>query len=298
MNKEILLKRLSIVKLLYKQGVEQSKQSEATSFFSILSFHDCVDMFLNIAAEHINVPKKANQKLYLRDYLTLIPNIIGDASMLKLNDRRNNIKHNSVIPGRIEIEASRVNVTDFLIDNTPIIFGFRFEDISLFELVAFSETKNHLISSQSAIDKAENQKAIEEVTIGFYKLIYSYKNSKINWRRGQQFEFITPIHFRDTQSSRALAKINENLISINMALEIIALGLDYRKYSKFQILTPIATKMQNGEYVLEMFGERNWNKENCQFLIDFVVECALKLQEFDFSIDSLDSTKFEIEDLN
>jgi len=296
MNKEILLKRLSIVKILYKQGIEQSKQSEATSFFSILSFHDCIDMYLHVAAEHQNIPK-TKQKLFLRDYLDLIPNIQGKTAILKLNDRRNDIKHNSVVPGKIEIEASRVNVTDFLIDNTPNIFGFKFEDVSLFELVVFPDTKTHLIAAQKYLDKNKPVETVEEVTTAFHKLIYSYKESKSNWVGRQGFEFISPIHNRHTQHSQAISKINENLISLNTALELLSLGIDYKKYTKFQFLTPLATRMGNGSYVLELFGKRNWNKENCQFLIDFVVECALQLQEFDFSVDSLDDTDttFEME---
>jgi hypothetical protein len=54
-DKEILIKRLSIVKLLYKTGLEQSKQSESISFFSILTFHDSIEMFLKLASEHKGV---------------------------------------------------------------------------------------------------------------------------------------------------------------------------------------------------------------------------------------------------
>ena len=54
-DKELLVKRLSIIKLLYKIGFEQSKQTESISFFSILSFHDSIEMFLKLAAEHKDI---------------------------------------------------------------------------------------------------------------------------------------------------------------------------------------------------------------------------------------------------
>ncbi len=190
-----------------------------------------------------------------------------------------------------------MNVTNFLVDNTPNVFGFKFEDISLFELIVFPESKAHLIAAQKSLDKGIFDGMVEEATTAFHKLIYSYKESKSNWVGRQGFEFISPIHNRQTLNSQAISKINENLISLNTALEIISLGIDYRKYTKFQFLRPLATRMGDGTYVLELFGKRNWSKENCQFLIDFVVECALKLQEFDFSVDSLDDTDttFEME---
>ena len=60
-------------------------------------------------------------------------------------------------------------------------------------------------------------------------------------------------------------------------------GKHNKEYLKFKILTPGVTRMGNG-FVAEILGKRNWNKENCQYCIDFVIDCSLKLQEFDFHI--------------
>ncbi len=48
---QILIRRLSIAKYLYKLGVEQSLQSEHFAFTCLLSFHDSVEMYLKIAAQ-------------------------------------------------------------------------------------------------------------------------------------------------------------------------------------------------------------------------------------------------------
>ena len=80
-------------------------------------------------------------------------------------------------------------------------------------------------------------------------------------------------------------KIDKNFSQIKNVLEVISLGLDYRKYTKFKILTPSVYKVSGGNYhfLTSVRGE-NRSNENCQFLIDFVLECGLKLQEFDYEI--------------
>ncbi|MBE9510227.1 MAG: hypothetical protein IMY71_05050 [Bacteroidetes bacterium] len=55
--------------------------------------------------------------------------------------------------------------------------------------------------------------------------------------------------------------------------------------------------MMNGTHVAEMWQEKKWTKENCQYCIDFVVESALKLQEFDFDIEEIEDDPYKRKDL-
>ena len=52
LDKQTITKRLAIIKYLYRIGVEQSMQDGAFAGFSILSFHDCAEMFLLLVAEN------------------------------------------------------------------------------------------------------------------------------------------------------------------------------------------------------------------------------------------------------
>ena len=56
---EIIIRRLVTIKYLYLIGVEQSKQTGTVAGFSILAFHDCVEMLLVLIAEKKN--KKPQQ---------------------------------------------------------------------------------------------------------------------------------------------------------------------------------------------------------------------------------------------
>lgn len=296
-NKKLLLKRLSIIKLLYKIGLEQSRQSETIAFFSILSFHDSIEMFLNLALEHKN--KKKESKSFI-GYWDILPELELKVSMSKLNSRRVSIKHKGETLSKSAIETSRVNAIDFFDQNTPIIFNMEFSDISLFELIKFKKTKELLITSQEALNKGDIDKCINDVTISFDELLREYKNSK-KLTRGfrSQFDFIERVNYgsynfsnqrndgTDKRVEDVVNKIDKNFAQIKNVLEVISLGLDYRKYSKFKILTPFAQNLSSGEYLIHFSQKKNWSNENCQFLIDFVLECGLKLQEFDFESETL-----------
>lgn len=298
-DKDLLLKRLSVIKLLYKIGLEQSKQTESISFFSILSFHDSIEMFLKLATEHKNI--KADKFSFI-EYWDRMPELTLKESMKSLNSRRVNLKHKGLVPAKIEIEASRVNTTDFFEQNTKTTFDIEFSDVSLFELIKFSETKKLLILSQKDLNESRTESCVENVTKSFYELLIEYKQNKRHWGKSH-FNFTEKVRY-DRYNSRnernngtdkkvedVVEKINKNFEQIEKALEVITLGFDYRKYLKFKVLTPITFRMLNGSYHMELIRKKNWNIENCQFLIDFVLECALKLQEFDFDNENLEPTE-------
>jgi hypothetical protein len=228
-------------------------------------------------------------------------------SMNKLNERRNSIKHKGITPGKIEIETSRVNTTEFFENITPILFDLNFADISLFDLIKYETTKLFLKSSQVNLDNSRIEPAIEDVTKAFHELLFEYKENKRGWGHDYKthFKFIDKIKFDKKRNynpkdrvvesvennvESVIEKVNKNFEQIDTAIEVISLGLDYRKYTKFKILTPYSVRFPDGKYRLSIYGEKNWSIENCQFLIDFVLESAIKLQEFDYDFESLDIT--------
>jgi hypothetical protein len=71
----------------------------------------------------------------------------------------------------------------------------------------------------------------------------------------------------------------------------MSFGIDFKKFVKFKLLTPIVTRTMGGKLVTEIWGNKKWTKGNCQYCIDFVLESSLKLQEFDFNINELVDNK-------
>lgn len=51
----LTVQRLAFIRFLYEQGVSQADQPEPLSATAVLSFHDAVELFLRLAAEHLHV---------------------------------------------------------------------------------------------------------------------------------------------------------------------------------------------------------------------------------------------------
>jgi hypothetical protein len=294
MNQEIILKRLSIVKLLYKIGMEQSYKGEMTSFFSILSFHDCIEMFLKLAVEKNN--KKDCQNFM--DYWEKLPKLTLKESMRNLNTNRVNLKHKGITPSKPDIETARVNTTSFFQQNTKTYFGIDFKDVSLFELIKYNNAKELLINASDKLDSKNFKECAIECTKAFNELLLEYKKSK-----SAEYSYKTPFDLVKTISSRdsglnqdSVSTINENFKNLETTLQVISLGIDYKKYIKFNILTPEFYKSSQGIYQMRPNDEKKLTDLNCEFLIDFVLDSALILQDFDFEFSdvALDGKRMSI----
>lgn len=62
MEKEVVLQRLSYIKYLYLKGEEQARQAEVVAGFSILAFHDAIEMFLMLMYEYLDCGNDKNYK--------------------------------------------------------------------------------------------------------------------------------------------------------------------------------------------------------------------------------------------
>ena len=298
MDKEIIIKRLSIIKLLYRQGIQQSYLPDTISFFSILAFHDSVEMFLRLAAEKKEVNPDDFKFL---QYWERIQDLTLKEAMRGLNMRRVNLKHKGFIPASVEVEASRIATTEFFNENCIKQFGIEFNDISLIELVEDKKTRDYLTDAVKQLELGDMPKCIECVTECFYELIDTYKESKGNFYNKTPLDFIEKTEYRlsyganrtdiDKRLEDIFKKVTKNFKNIEDTLTITALGLDFKKYMKFKTLTPEGFKTSDDKYFFHKPTDKNWTKENCEFCIDFVIECGLRLQEFDFDYDSLVSMR-------
>ena len=91
MENEVVLQRLSYIKYLYFKGEEQARQAEVVAGFSILAFHDAIEMFLMLMYEHLDCGNDKNYKT-IDDYLGSIPNIKMKESVKSLNKCRISMK--------------------------------------------------------------------------------------------------------------------------------------------------------------------------------------------------------------
>lgn len=292
LDNEILTRRLVHIKHLYKIGVSQSYQNESIAIFSLLAFHDSIEMFLKLLSEHKDID---SSKFNFLEYWDKIPSLTLKESMRNLNARRVNLKHKGLLPAKSEIEISRVNTTDFFEQNTVTHFGVEFKNIAMVELVSYETVKDFLKKSQSALDEGNYVLCAENVAYAFDELLHVYDSNKSSWGNspfyfGRDMTFMSAFSIKpdDKKMERFIDSVKESVDGIRGAIKILSYGLNYREYLKFQILTPKVIRFVGGGRQAQIFRDKKWDKENCQYCIDFVINSSLTLQEFDFDIAALE----------
>jgi len=301
-----VLERLAFLKYIYKVGIEQSGRQHPLSGASLLLFHDAIELYLRLSSEYLDI-KFGKQDPNFIEYWNLLAEKIGKGyptlrtSMIRLNKARVELKHRGTIPSARDIEEYKAITTKFFEENTLEIFRLSFCEISLIHLVTNNAVKNNLLEAKELIKHDKIKESLNSIAIAFEKLIDDYENRK----KGQYGR--SPFYFGKSMNSfryllngidnqefdfkrdlvRFMDDVKDSLESLKKAVKMLSLGLDYRRFVKFNLLTPKVLKTADGSYhiVERIWGKRGLPSVNeVEFCIDFVVESALQLQEFDFDI--------------
>ncbi len=292
-----ILKRLGFIKYFYQFAQEQSKLPSPQNYISILMFHDSVELFLHLSAEFLGLNLR---DVKFMEYFTRINKKLEDqeltqrTSMDKLNRTRVSLKHKGLYPNPDDIEYFRVNAQNFFEENCPTIFGIEFTKITLLNLIQDEEVKKILEKAQNDFDKEYYKESLEKIAIAFRILLENYEESKKVYGKspfdiGDDLDF--KMHFSrnryiDNNSTNGLLK---TIQQIQEVLKIIIFNLDYRKYLKFRLLTPErVVYAKDVRFSAIWFSKKDisdFKKEDVEYCITFVIESALKLQDFDFEID-------------
>ena len=196
-----------------------------------------------------------------------------------------------MVPSVDTLNNAKVNVANFLNENTDLVFGIKFEDISMINLVYHEEAKNNLENAIQLLKNDEKEDAIDHIALSFRQIVDDYTNrKKIGYRSFFDFSSYSGASFSEEMLEdveAALGEIENSLDSIEEPLRILSLGLDYRKYIRFEILTARKILKRGDGYTigrLERMVEGTLSDEEIQFCIDFVIESAVILKDFDFEL--------------
>lgn len=300
-----VVRRLSFIKYLYQTATSQSKAPPPLNCASILTFHDAVELFLQLASEHLNAGaakpdfmaywELLNKKLDPRDLEQM-------ESMRRLNKARVALKHHGTFPSDLDVEAFRASTTSFFQDNTPLVFGVALDEVSLVAFVNPESARKKLTEAQEQIQAGDTTSAAINIAVGFKEMIADYENRKRStfgnspFYFGRQMTFLSSFFMglgrgsaSDTERKLAdfVDQAKESIEAMQNAIKMLSLGLDYRKFSRFQWLTPRVERMADGQLmVLGGAGESGKpSQDDARFCLNFVIESALILGEFDYTID-------------
>lgn len=290
---ESTLRRLSFIKYVYSIGLEQSKQAEPLSSASLLSFHDSAELFLQLSLEYLNASKNDNEFMTYWDCIKSKSSseITQKESMRRLNKARVQLKHHGTLPSKLDIESFRATTTNFFNENTMIVFGIEFDSISMLDLIKNDSVKNILKKAQEFMKDSKIDDSLKQISLAFAILIHDYEKRKRTYYGRSPFFFGSDLtfqnsffmHMQDRELGRFVDKVKESIESIQQAIKILSLGFDYKKYAKFKLLTPHVIIHYDGTHnVLDTPSKISPTLEECKFCFDYVIESAIRLQDFDF----------------
>lgn len=295
LDEKIIINRLAKIKYLYKIGIEQSMQAGTFAGFSLLSFHDCAEMFLLLVAEEHG--DKTEENMPFMGFWNKYKDLTLIEPMRKLKDRRVNIKHKGLFPSKMDIEESRVAITNFLRENVFKQFKKDFDSISLADLIDYPNINEYVINAEMCLNQNDLYSSLINAKIGFEELLSTYESDKRQWREsifsvgeriGKDYRNLVS---SSKEGLRWFEQVTRTTNDVRRILKVSALGIDYKKYALFDFITPkVLETCRTGKdkYVYDSKDNfektRNVTAQDCQFCIDFVVDSALKLQEFQFNL--------------
>lgn len=286
---------------MFKQGVDQISRPEPLNSVSLFSFHDSVELFLQLSSEYLNI---GSDRTNFMDYWDLISEKIPNdqelpqkESMRRLNKARVALKHHGNFPSKLDLESFLVTTQTFYDESTLLIFDIPFSEVSLANYVKPDEARINVLDAEQLINVNKCEESINCLAIAFHQILNDYEDKQSDrfgrspFDFGESFSFSSPsdlgLRRDDSTFSRELPKfikkVTHSLDEIQKAIKIIALGIDYRKYTRFKSLMPIVHHTLDGKYHIV---RNNWypkyeaDKINAEYCFDFIIEMSIALQQF------------------
>lgn len=296
-------KRLGFIKYLFKQGIEQLNRPDPLRSVALFSFHDSVELFLQLTSEFLNI---GVERPNFMDYWNLISEKLRDnqqlpqkESMRRLNKARVSLKHHGTFPSKLDLDSYFVTTKSFFEEATQLVFNLNFAEISLANYVQPEIAKQSVLDAEEQIKEGKINEAIDNLAIAYYQILNDYEKTESDRFIHSPFSFGESMHFLKSFGVRSdrnnpplgknfsdfVDKVTKSIDELQKAIKIIALGIDYRRYVKFNLLVPLIHQTINGKYHIV---RNNWypkyeaTKEDAEYCFDFIIEISIALQEFDY----------------
>jgi len=297
------IQRLAFIKYLHHLGIEQTKLPDPLCSISILTFHDSVELFLNLISDllKVNIPKETR----FMQYWDLIEkgsniSISYKNQMHRLNENRVKLKHLGIFPSKQSIDEAKTIINLFFEENTKQMFGIEYAEISLTGLIIFENVKDLLKKAETEIKSKKFVDAIQNIALSFPSLIQEYELRNSSVTNHPAYYFGSTLYYagndsrlqitdeqllteREKEIYRHIETIHDGLQELTRALKILALGLDYKQYLKFISIVPDIDRMKWNSWDPQK-EIKDITKSDVDFCFKFVIESSLKLQESDYTL--------------
>jgi hypothetical protein len=163
-----------------------------------------------------------------------------------------------------------------------------------------AEAKASLEEAQRLMSAANSEEAIGKIALAFQQLMDDYHNRAAQVFGQSPLDFHKPLRYESKWKGPPLPPpslsdfpllglaldLTASVQQLQTAVTVMSLGLDFRRFARFVSLTPQAWKDPLTEEYKVTHRNTGYKlvPEDCRFCYDFVIESALRLQEFDFDV--------------
>jgi tetratricopeptide (TPR) repeat protein len=174
------------------------------------------------------------------------------------------------------------------------VFSADFASINMTDLISQQAAQTRVRDAEACARQGDYIEALALLSEALDDLLDDYANRKRTRYNKSAFDFAPDTPFSDFDVSE-IKEINDKLgqqiealtnaaYEVNIALREIAVGLDYRRYARFDMLVPAVFSWGGVRHVRPVPSLRV-GEEEYQFCKLFVIESALHLAELDFDLD-------------
>jgi hypothetical protein len=282
--------RLSLVGYLLRDAEEQARQPPPLCSLALLSIHDAVEMFLDVAAEATSAPvsKRRDFKEYWQVFAALDPPIRlpMQRAMDKLNTARVGLKHHGQRTTLDQIHQHLFAAEEFLDEACSLCFGLPLSDVSLVALIKSDRVRELLSTAATAMQEGDLEEALVNIAIAFatgsasvYRRLHlsslGFTPSLSSFAFGGDPSLAAAIGHATIPIKEAIGKLAEDY---GRAISLVSLGIDLRDYELFRSLTPVVHFFGNGRYSPEWMHVATREKSNVQWCVDFVIDFMLRFE--------------------
>lgn len=263
------LERLALIAAVARHGENQGRQPEPLNMLSVLTLHDAVELFLELAGEHVGA--RVSERTTFPEYFGLIDDRItpqslsGRSGMLRLSRVRRDFKHSGIRPHPGEIATCREAAAEFLADNCRAIFGVELAGVSLAFVIHQEDVRGELQRADECLANGDLEEALARVAIAFAFLLKKHGVRD----RPEQASFTPP----------EVRPLVDALLAMQHEVDVLASGFDRTRLRVFRELTPRVSITGDGKPHLTWLRSPPASPDPVRFCYDFVIEVGLLLQE-------------------
>ena len=182
MDPVALIKRLALIRYLYKTAERQAQLPLPTGALAVLSFHDCIEWFIITAGEHLDINVAHGTLIEQFDRIATTTRLSNKAVLVKVISTRKELKHRLTIPALSSVLEICNGTKIFLIENSSVLFEVNFEDLSLKDLVQDTLIKRHVENALALREKKDYIESMHEIAYANARVIEKFRlNMRPGW---------------------------------------------------------------------------------------------------------------------